>query len=159
MRKILSLISIALLAISFVGCSNDDEPTESITEKQVNEIASILNGKFFATVNDLAGTKTYEITFTPYASPKEMEFTIPGEYVNLEKKVKVYGECKEVEYYNDHLLQTDTDWRYIINVGYEGAQPELWFYPISVYGRYETHKIKVINSNSFTLDDITYTKQ
>lgn len=159
MRKLLFLISIALLAISFVGCSKDDEPTESATEKQVDKIAAVLNGKFSATIKDLAGTKTNEITFTPYASPKDMEFTIPAEYVSLKKKVRVYGECKEVEYYNDHLLQTDTEWRYIINIAYEGAQPELLFYPISVYGRYETHKITIIDSKSFTLDDITYTKQ
>ncbi len=156
MKKILFFFVIAL---SLASCSDSDEPVYNATDKQAEEIATVLNGTFVATIDDLAGTKTHEITFTPYEVPKEMEFTIPGEYVNLERKVKVYGECHVSEYYNDHLLQTDDDWRYIINIAYEGAQPELWLYPIGVYGRYETHDITIINKTSFILDKVNYNKQ
>lgn len=154
MKKIISFISIAFLALSFVGCSSGDEPTESATDRQIKEIAAVLNGTFFATVDGFVGSFDYELTFTPYSSPKQEEFTISG----IEKNVTVYGECLEKEYYKDNL-QASTEWRYIINIAYEGAQPQLWLYPIGVYGRYETHDITIINNSSFLLDDITYTKQ
>lgn len=159
MKKIIPIIIMMICA--FTSCSDDDEPIESVTDQQANKIAEVLNGTFIGSeyISTTNTTHTYEITFTPYSSPQEMEFTIPGEYVNLERNVTVYGECKELEYYDDHLLQTDTDWRYIVNIAYEGAQPELWFYPISVYGRYETHDITIISNTSFILDDITYYKE
>lgn len=138
---------------AFTSCSDDDEPIESATEQQAKEIASVLNGTF---VNKDDDKNIHEITFSPYSAPKEEEFTITGD-IPIDRKVKVYGECKEVEYIIDYPISTD--WRYIIEIPYEGAQPELWFYPISVYGRYETHDITIINSISFVLDDKTYYKQ
>lgn len=152
MKKIIPII--IMLICAFTSCSDDDEPIESVTDQQAKEIASVLNGTF---VNNDDDKNIHEITFTPYPSPKEEEFTIPGEYVDIDRKVTVYGECKEVEYIVDYPVSTE--WRYIIDIPYEGAQPELWFYPISVYGRYETHDITIINSTSFVLDDKTYYKQ
>ena len=158
MKKFL-FIKIIILSMLFVGCSNDDAPQESTKDNQAKEIAAILNGKFTATVKDLVGTKTYEIAFTPYPTSQKVKFTIPREYVNIDKDAIIYGECEDVEYYNDHLLPTSTKWRYSVNIAYEGAQPKLWFYPIGIYGKYETHDLTIINSTSFTLDGITYTKQ
>lgn len=150
MKKILFFLMTALFAVS---CSNDDEPTDNTINQQIKEIADVLNGKFVS--ND--DTNLREITFTPYSSPKEEEFTIPGEYADIDKKVIVYGECTEVEHFGD--FPVSMDWRYIINISYEDAQPELWFYPAGVYGRYETHDITIINSTSFALDNITFNKQ
>ncbi len=147
------------MTLIFASCSKDDKPITNATDKQAEEISAVLSGKFIATTDDLAGTKTSEIVFIPYSSPQDVEFIIPGEYINLERKVKVYGECNITQYYNDHLLQTDNDWRYIINIEYEGAQPELWFYPIGVSGKYETHDITIIDETAFMLDNITYYKQ
>jgi len=157
MRKILSFIGIAIFALSFAACgSDDDEPTESAIDKQAKEIAAVLNGTFTA---QGSGNFTYELTFKPYATPKQTEFTIPGEYANIEQSVTVYGTCDDKEYLSGKDFSS-TEWRYIINIAYEGAQPELWLYPISITGKYETHDITIINSSSFILDDkLTYTKE
>lgn len=154
MKKI---IPFAIMALSVMSCSKEEEPMESATEQQAIEIAKVLDGKFIGTEQQLTGLKTYEITFRPYQYPKKEEFTIPGEYVDIDKKVIVFGECTEVEYFGNQPV--DTEWRYSVNIAYDGAQPELWFYPISVYGKYETHDITIINNTSFRLDDITYKKQ
>lgn len=152
MKKIIPIIIMMICA--FTSCSDNDEPIENVTDQQIKEIASVLNGTF---VNNDDDKNIHEITFAPYPAPQEEDFTIPGEYVDIDKKVMVYGECEEVEYFGD--MPISTEWRYIIDIPYEGAQPELWFYPISVYGRYETHDITIINSTSFVLDDKTYYKQ
>lgn len=156
MNKIISIV--LMLICAFTSCSKGDEPIEDDTiSLQVKEIASVLNGKFINQTDGLAGTERHEIIFTPYSSPKQEEFTIPGEYVDIDKTVMVLGECKEIEYFGD--MPVSTDWRYIVDIAYEGAQPELWFYPVSVYGRYETHDITIISDTSFILDNITYNKQ
>lgn len=150
MRKTISLI---FAALAFISCSKDDEPTEDAVSKQVQKIAAILDGTFVS--ND--DTNAHELVFTPYASPKKEEFTIPGEYADIEKKVTVYGECRKTEHYA--ASPVITDWKYIVNIAYEGAQPELWLYPIGIYGRYETYDISIVNNTTFILDNKTYYKQ
>ncbi len=97
MKKVL-LFFISALLLS--ACSKEDnEPTENANDRKLAEIASVLNSRFTSTTDDISGTKTKELIFSPYSFPKEMEFSIPSEYTSLERKVTVYGECKDIEYY------------------------------------------------------------
>lgn len=145
-----------ILATFCASCSNDDEQIESGTEGQTKEIAQVLNGKFvgFEYSETTNTTKVCEITFIPYTSPKTEEWIEN----TTTKLITFYGICEMIEYYNDHLLEVDNTWKYSIDIAYDGAQPELKFYP-DVYGRTESHKITIINSSSFIIDDVTYTKQ
>ena len=154
MGKVIPIIIMALCA--FTSCSKNEEPTESATERQIKEIAAVLNGKFVgseysSTTNT---TQHYEIIFIPYASPKIEEW-MNG---TISKKVKMYGECDVLEYYNDHLLETSSHWKYNIEIAYEGAQYKLNYYP-DVYGRTETHTIALNGASSFIADGITFNKK
>lgn len=151
MKKTLFSLILALLAVS---CSSDDEQINP-TEDRANEIAHVLNGKFVGSeLSETTNmTRVTEITFSPYASPKTEEWIDN----TISKSIIFYGTCEVVEYYDDHLLESSRNWKYSINIAYEGAQPKLDFYP-DVYGRTESHTISIINNSSFVLDDITYNK-
>lgn len=153
MKKIISLL---LVALTFVACSKDDEPNENSTTKQVNEIAKVLNGTFVGTKTSLNVLETHEITFTPYSTPKSEEWY--NSTTSITKNVLMFGECDVKKYYNDHLLETSKHWKYSIEVAYTGAQTRLNFYP-DVYGLTETHDITITGANSFVFDDITFKKQ
>lgn len=153
MKKILLFL---VAALCLTACSNDDEPTVNATDKQAAEIASVLNGRFVSSVysETTNTTDVTEITFSPYLEPRTEEWTSNG----TSKKVMFYGMCDVVTYHNNHLLEVSKTWKYNIRVAYEGAQPELNFYP-EAYGLTESHKLSVISSTSFTLDNKTFTKQ
>ena len=153
MKKIISLL---LVALTFVACSKDAEPNENSTTKQVNEIAKVLNGTFVGTKTSLNVLETYEITFTPYSTPKSEEWY--NRTTTITENVLMFGECDVTKYYNDHLLETSKHWKYNIEVAYIGAQPRLNFYP-DVYGLTETHDITITGASSFVFDDITFKKQ
>lgn len=143
-------------ALFLASCGNDDEPYVNTTDKQVSEIASVLNGRFVSSVYSQT-TKTTEvtdITFQPYSAPVTEEWTENG----TSKKVVFYGTCNVVTYYNDHLLEVSNTWKYNIRVAYDGAQPELNFYP-EAYGLTETHKLSAVSSSSFMLDNKKFIKQ
>ncbi len=146
-----------MMICAFTSCSKDDDiPVDSATDKQIKEIATLLNGTFigseYSSITNT--TQTYEMTFNPYPSPKSEEW-MNG---SISEDVLMYGECEVLEYYNDHLLQSTEHWKYNIEIAYEGAQPRLNFYP-DVYGRTETYSITINSASSFILDDITFNKQ
>ena len=153
MKKLLIIIFASFFITS---CGNDDEPTVNATDKQVEEIASILNGHFVSSIysETTNTTEVTEITFSPYSEPRNEEWTSNG----TSKKVVFYGMCYVVTYYNDHLLEVSKTWKYNIHVAYDGSQPELNLYP-DEYGLTESHKLSVISSTSFTLDNKKFTKQ
>lgn len=155
MKQLLTFITIALALVACGG--NDDDANIDATDTQaVNELRTLLNGTFVGSTTSTSTnlTETHEITFTPYSTPQVTEW-LNG---TISKNVTMYGTCTDVKYYNDHLLQTDNDWRYSIDVPYTGAQPKLNFYP-EVYGRTESHSITKIDASSFSLDGVTYTRK
>ena len=154
MKKVFMFLAMALYLVACGG--DDDEPTISNQQKEIDEIAAILNGKYFSireSQTDNITTYT-EITFNPYSSPRKEQWT-EG---NITKDIIMYGECDFVKYYNDHLLETDKHWKYNITIAYDGAQPRLYFYPED-YGVSELHYITKLSSTSFKLDDITFNKK
>ena len=153
MKKLLMFLFTALCLAS---CGNDDEPDVNTTDKQVSEIASVLNGRFVSSVYSQTTntTEVTEITFQPYSAPVTEEWTENG----TSKKVVFYGTCNVVTYYNDHLLEVSKTWKYNIRVAYDGAQPELNFYP-EAYGLTETHKLSAVSSSSFMFDNKKFIKQ
>lgn len=71
MRKILYLF----IAVLFVACSNDDEPTTPEISKNVQELWSVLNGSYKGTFYLMNTDKvwyTETIKFTPYSEPKQI---------------------------------------------------------------------------------------
>lgn len=153
MKKLLMFLFTALCLAS---CGNDDEPDVNTTDKQVSEIASVLNGRFVSSVYSQTTntTEVTEITFSPYSEPRNEEWISNG----TSKKVVFYGMCDVVTYYNDHLLEVSKTWKYNIRVAYDDSQPELNFYP-EAYGLTETHKLSAVSSSSFMLDNKKFIKQ
>lgn len=152
MKKILMFI---IVALCMTACG-DDEPKVNQTDKRAAEIAAVLNGRFVSSVYSQTTntTEVTDITFQAYSEPVTEEWTGNG----TSKKVVFYGTCDVVTYYNDHLLEVSRTWKYNIRVAYDGAQPELNFYP-EAYGLTETHKLSAVSSSSFMLDNKTFTKQ
>lgn len=154
MKKHLILLISAIFLLA--SCSSDDEPVNDAVNEQINSIASVLNGTFIASEYSSVTntTEVTEITFNPYSTPKKEEWIDNS----ISKEILMYGECTIVHYFNDHLLETTNEWKYNIEIAYEGAQPKLNYYP-DVYGRTESHSITIDSSSSFTLDGVIYNKQ
>lgn len=150
-----------LLPVLLFACSKDNEPGENEAQKQVNEIASMLNGVFYGYKDFYGVTEHEQITFSPYSKPVVEEWYESG----LNKNVEIYGECTILTYNttadtgNEHLLDLSKSWKYNITIAYSGANPRLYFYPVGGYGKTEMHEINIINSSSFELSGFTLIKQ
>lgn len=160
MKQILQFALVVLFAILISSCSSDDyEPSVKINHVE-KEIAAVLNGKFIGSKQSLSDNiiEYQEITFTPYSEPVSEKWTEEGSHIDIEKDVVMFGECDVLKYYNDHLMEISSHWKYSINVSYDGAQPRLYFYP-DFYGRYELHYITKKSPTSFELDGILFNKE
>lgn len=154
MKQLLLLFA---LLLGMAACGGNDEPKADASDTQaVNELATLLNGKFIGSQFSQATntTETYEITFTPYSTPKSEQWS-NGSVTNT---VLLHGNCRVSHYFNNHQLEVTKDWRYSINVAYSGAQPKLYYYPTE-YGQTEMHYITKKSATSFELDGITFNKQ
>lgn len=145
-----------IAALCLISCGGDDENEPKNTQQsKINEIASILKGKYIGEIDDPNSdiTEFREITFNPYSEPRKEEWTEGS----LTKQIVMYGECDVLNYYNDHLMEVTKHWKYNIDIAYEGAQPRLYFYP-ETYGLSELHYITVKSSTSFELDGVLFKK-
>lgn len=145
-----------IAALCLISCGGDDENEPKNTQQsKINEIASILKGKYIGEIDDPNSdiTEFREITFNPYSEPRKEEWTEGS----LTKQIVMYGECDVLNYYNDHLMEVMKHWKYNIDIAYEGAQPRLYFYP-ETYGLSELHYITVKSSTSFELDGVLFKK-
>lgn len=152
MRKFVMFMITALL---LTACGNDDEPKiEDTLDKEAASIAACLNGTFAASWQSLGSTQHEEFVFTPYATPQKHDITIPGEYVNIDKTVTIFGKCVHKTYYNDHLLETSKDYLYTVDVRYTGATPRLTVYTYSdglIYGNYSFYELRNVSTASFEM--------
>lgn len=105
MRKM--LLFAAVIIAAFTGCSKDD--TTPQTDDATAKIAAVLNGHFVSKIKTLGNDEIEEVTFKPFASPKEI--------ISLFGTFKAYGTAEISHYYDDHLLETGGSYYYSI----EGA--------------------------------------
>jgi len=152
MKKLLMCL---FAALCLIACGDDDEQKiEDTLEKEAASIAAHLNGKFAASWESLGSTLHEEFVFTPYATPKKTDITIPGEYVDIDKAVTIFGSCVLTTYYNDHLLEVSKNYLYTVEVPYTGARPRLTVYAHNdglIYGNYYTYDLRNVTSSAFEM--------
>lgn len=144
MKKLLVLLLVALL----VGCAKDKEedlPTFTPAEK---EFLQIITGKFVGShySSSINTTQTEEITFTPYADPREVVSIIDG-------KVRTVGTAIVVKYTDNHLLETKTNCYYSndFKEGLSVTEPTISFYSYSDNGEInnkEDKRIIIVSSST-----------
>lgn len=148
---------ITLFAIfALTACGNDDEPNvDDSLEKESAEVAAKLNGTFAASWESLGLTQYEVFVFTPYEKPQKTEINIPGEYVNKDKTVTIYGRCIHTSFYNDHLSEVAKDYLYSVEIPYNGATPRLIVYTNNngiIHGNWHTYDLRNVTSSSFEMD-------
>ena len=156
MKKLIHII-IILSILVIVSCSKD-ESEEFVFDKtngNIDEIASVLNGKFVGEKEEIL-TKTYEITFNPYSSPKIEKWTYNG---GVTERVKIFGECEVRYYYNINSPSSaiSEHWRYSVQATFSEKPYRLVFYP-ELVGRTEMHDITIINTSVFVYDGVYFKK-
>ena len=155
MKKLIYAITILSMLIT-VSCSKD-KSEEFVFDKtigKIDEIASVLSGKFVGEKEDIL-TKTYEITFNPYSSPKIEKWTYNG----VTERMKIFGECEVRYYYNINSSSTaiSEHWRYSVQATFSEKPYRLVFYP-ELVGRTEMHDITIINTSAFVYDGVYFKK-
>ena len=155
MKKLIYVITILSMLIT-VSCSKD-KSEEFVFDKtigNIDEIANVLSGKFVGEKEDIL-TKTYEITFNPYSSPKIEKSTYNG----VTERVKIFGECEVRYYYNINSSSTaiSEHWRYSVQATFSEKPYRLVFYP-ELVGRTEMHDITIINTSAFVYDGVYFKK-
>lgn len=155
MKKLIYVITILSMLIT-VSCSKD-KSEEFVFDKtigNIDEIASVLSGKFVGEKEDIL-TKTYEITFNPYSSPKIEKWTYNG----VTERMKIFGECEVRYYYNINSSSTaiSEHWRYSVQATFSEKPYRLVFYP-ELVGRTEMHDITIINTSAFVYDGVYFKK-
>ena len=155
MKKLIYVITILSMLIT-VSCSKD-KSEEFVFDKtigNIDEIANVLSGKFVGEKEDIL-TKTYEITFNPYSSPKIEKWTYNG----VTERVKIFGECEVRYYYNINSSSTaiSEHWRYSVQATFSEKPYRLVFYP-ELVGRTEMHDITIINTSAFVYDGVYFKK-
>jgi len=116
MKRLLFIMAVCIAAL--VGCSKE-APQQS--DEAAEKIAAVLTGHFKSQIETLGNIEYEEITFNPYASPKET--------VSLFGTFNAYGTAQIVHYYGDHLLETGGTYLYSIDgqnscvsfYGYDGT--------------------------------------
>ncbi|MCM1152506.1 MAG: hypothetical protein NC328_02480 [Muribaculum sp.] len=152
MKKLLMCL---FAALCLTACGDDDEPKiEDKLDAEAASIAAHLNGTFEASWESLGSTQHEEFVFTPYAKPQKTDITIPGEYVNIDKTVTIFGSCVQTTYYNDHLLEVSKNYLYTVTVPYTGATPRLTVYTHTdgfIYGNYSVYDLRNVTSSAFEM--------
>ncbi len=93
MKKVITLAVVALL---FAGCSSDDEPNTEKKGSEVAELATMLDGDFYGErySSVLNYTEHEDISFHPFSEPREN--------VSYFGTFTAYGLATVVRYVNDH---------------------------------------------------------
>lgn len=165
MEKLFKFLFIFTLTISLSACGNEDEPDGpdiNHVDSSLDGTFGKLNGQYSATWAESLNDVTYNMTFTPYSSPKNQDIRISdGGNVNYTKRVRIFGRVNVIKTYsfsNGHTYeQSNKDYLYGID-STVGEPYEIIFYPFSssgnndyIYGLSSSYYIKNITGNSFDL--------
>ena len=165
MNKIVKFVFIAILPFCFIACGSDDEPDGpdiNNANTSLDGTFAKLNGKYTATWSETLDDVTYNMTFTPYTSPKNQDITVSnGSSVNFTKKVRIFGRVNVVRSYtfSNGATQENSNKNYLYGIETTVGEPyEIVFYPYSsvdnddmIYGLSTSYKIKDISNQTFNL--------
>ena len=165
MANIQKFLLFFVIAICFSACGNDNEPNGP----DINNVNSSLDttfakliGKYSSTWSETLNDVTYNLTFTPYTTPKNEDIRISdGGNINYTKKVRIFGRVNLVKTYsfsNGYTYEQENK-NYLYGIETTLGEPyEMIFYPFSsigeddiIYGLSSSYYIKNISNDSFNL--------
>lgn len=165
MEKLFKYFLFFALTLCLSACGGDDEPDGpdiNNVNSSLDATFAKLNGKYSATWAESLNDVTYDMTFKPYASPRNEDISISdGGNVNFTKRVRIFGRVHFVKTYSFSSGHTSeqTNKEYLYGIESTVGQPyEVVFYPFSsvddedfIYGLSSSYHIKSISVNSFEL--------
>lgn len=137
MKRLLLISAVCLAALA--GCSKE---TPQPKDEEAGKIASVLNGHFKAQTESLGSMEYDEITFRPFASPKEV--------VSLFGTFNAYGSADISHYFNDHALETGGTYYYTID-GYNSSVSFYGYSGDNVTSGEDKYDYSPVSSSEFKL--------